>query len=680
MKSAVAILLAVALGVSMPGIVATSAVAAPQASSTPAPTESPDGGSTEAAAPVATPDPSAEPTLEPSPEPEPTLSPEPTSEPSAEPTTEPTPTEQPNSEPTPTTDPTPSPTPTPTDAPITEAPVAPESDAPAPQLYSEVQTLAAGSFNPAAIISDFNFFNSWAMTEDEIQAFLERQIDAQGGCQNSNCLAAFRMNTPNASWSFGTCAPYSGASGESAARIIYRVQRLCGLSAKVILVTLQKEQGLITSQSPSDGVMRKAMGMGCPDTSVCDSQFYGFFNQVYAAARQLLWYTNPGSSMYQGGRFRVGQPRPIQFNPNAACGSSSVTIQNLATSALYFYTPYQPNANSLAAGWGASWDGCASYGNRNFSLYYNAWFGNPNSTSPIPTTRLGGNDRYETAVAISQDTYKSAGVPVVYVASGSGFADALSAAPAAATQGGPLLLVAQTAVPYSTLAELKRLKPKNIVIVGGTGVVTAQVAKALSAIAPVKRIAGADRFETSQLIAATVFPAATSAFLATGWDFADALSAGAAAGASKTPVLLVDGKARTADEPTLRVLRTIGVTKITLAGGTGAISHGIAVSLKSAGATVVRRAGLDRYATSVAINTAAFGSSATAYVAAGMAFPDALAGAAAAAKSGMPLYLSYRDCLPKAVRESITAKGAKRLVVLGGTGAMTDRVRLMMYC
>ena len=100
----------------------------------------------------------------------------------------------------------------------------------------------------------------------------------------------------------------------------------------------------------------------------------------------------------------------------------------------------------------------------------------------------------------------------------------------------------------------------------------------------------------------------------------------------------------------------------------------------AAGATVVRRSGIDRYATSVAITNAAFGSSSTIYVAAGASFPDALAGAAAAAKTRMPLYLSFTDCLPKAVRESITAKNATKLVVLGGTGALTDRVRMMYYC
>ena len=435
MKSVVAVLLAAALGVSMPGIVATPAVAAPHASSaaassaTASSAETPDGSTTDATTgeqgepTTPTPDPGTEPSAEPAPSPDPTEVPAPTEEPTAEPTAEPTTEPTPSAEPTPSVEPTPSATPTPTatEAPATEAPVAPESPARAPLAFGEVQTLAAGTFNPASIISDFNFFNSWAMTEAEIQAFLERQINAQGGCLNSNCLAAFRMNTPNASWSFGTCAAYRGAGGESAARIIYRVQRLCGLSAKVILVTLQKEQGLITSRSPSDGVMRKAMGMGCPDTSVCDSQFYGFFNQVYAAARQLVWYTNPGSSMYQGGRFRVGQPRPIQYSPNAACGSSighDPEPRHLGALLLHARTsrtrtaspqggePHGTDARPTATGTSRSTTtrGSATRTRR----------------TPMATTRLGGNDRYETAVEISKDTYKSAGIPVVYIASGRG--------------------------------------------------------------------------------------------------------------------------------------------------------------------------------------------------------------------------------------------------------------------
>ena len=164
-------------------------------------------------------------------------------------------------------------------------------------------------------------------------------------CQNSNCLAVYRTDTPTRTWSFGTCSTYVGGSGESAARVIFKVQQACNLSAKVILVTLQKEQSLLTNPAPSDGVMRKAMGYGCPDTSACDSTYYGFFNQVFAAGRQLTWYGNPEGSFTS---IRVGQVNAIRYHPNAGCGTKDVLVRNRATAALYYYTPYTPNAAALA--------------------------------------------------------------------------------------------------------------------------------------------------------------------------------------------------------------------------------------------------------------------------------------------------------------------------------------------
>lgn len=241
----------------------------------------------------------------------------------------------------------------------------------APAIASDTEPAAALSgsdFDPGNIISDAEFYNGAAMSEAEIQRFLENAVG--GVCNNSNCLAAYRADTPTRTWSFGTCSTYQGGAAESAARIIFKVQQACGLSAKVILVTLQKEQTLVTNRAPSDGVMRKAMGYGCPDTSACDSTYYGFFNQLFAAGRQLTWYTNPAGSFTS---IRVGQVNAVRYHPNAACGSQNVHIKNRATAALYYYTPYTPNASALG-NLGGTGDACSSYGNRNFWVFYNQWF------------------------------------------------------------------------------------------------------------------------------------------------------------------------------------------------------------------------------------------------------------------------------------------------------------------
>ena len=96
----------------------------------------------------------------------------------------------------------------------------------------------------------------------------------------------------------------------------------------------------------------------------------------------------------------------------------------------------------------------------------------------MPVTRLGGADRYATAVAVSAATY-SPGVSVAYLASGTGFADALAGAPAAGMQGGPVLLVTPTSIPAVVVAELTRLHPARIVILGGTGAVSGAVQTAI---------------------------------------------------------------------------------------------------------------------------------------------------------------------------------------------------------
>ena len=232
------------------------------------------------------------------------------------------------------------------------------------------QALSGSEFDAGYIVTDSQFYTRDALSQSQIQEFLNAQI---GTCRNNLCLNVLKVDTPTTTLSFGTCDTYIGEAGESAARIIYKVQQACAISAKVILTTLQKEQGLVTSKEPSSAVLRKAMGQGCPDTSQCDSAFYGFFIQVLSGARQLAWYGNPDGSHTS---IKVGQQNAVRYSPNADCGAGNVLIANRATASLYYYTPYQPNGAALANLGGAG-DACSSYGNRNFWVYYSNWFGSP---------------------------------------------------------------------------------------------------------------------------------------------------------------------------------------------------------------------------------------------------------------------------------------------------------------
>jgi len=220
-------------------------------------------------------------------------------------------------------------------------------------------------FDPGLIISDYNFFNPDALTEGEIQNFLEERT-----CQPSDgvpCVWEYRETTTNQpAQGIGHCRPYAGAKNETAARMIAKIAAACTISPEVLLVLLQKEQSLLTR--PTESGYLRATGYGCPDTADCNAEYFGFFNQVYNAAWQFRQYTQEPDRAFKIGTVDVG------FNPNAECGSTPVIIENQATANLYNYTPYQPNAVAVENA-GDEGDACSTYGNLNFWLFYNDWFG-----------------------------------------------------------------------------------------------------------------------------------------------------------------------------------------------------------------------------------------------------------------------------------------------------------------
>lgn len=247
------------------------------------------------------------------------------------------------------------------------SPVVPTSaDAP---LVRTAVAASAGDWDPGYIISDENFYNSSALDVPGVQAFINAK---NPGCAAGvTCLRNFVQPTPSMPAS-AYCAAIPGAAWESAASIITRVGIACGISQKVLLVLLQKEQGLVTATAPSYGKFNSATGFACPDTAACDSSYGGFFYQVYYAARQYQIYKARPASF----NHRPNAWNNVRIHPNAACGATSVYIRNSATAGLYNYTPYQPNAAALANMYGTG-DGCSSYGNRNFWRLWSDWFGSP---------------------------------------------------------------------------------------------------------------------------------------------------------------------------------------------------------------------------------------------------------------------------------------------------------------
>ena len=297
----------------------------------------------------------------------------------------------------------------------------------------------------------------------------------------------------------------------------------------------------------------------------------------------------------------------------------------------------------------------------------------PSSRPPI--TRFAGPDRYATAAAVSAANFGS-GLDTVYLATGLQFPDALAGAAAAAGHA-PVLLASATAVPPSTASELGRLAPKHLVVLGGPvavpdAVVSAAVADAGGA--PATRLAGGDRYATAAAVSAATFSSGVATvYLATGLTFPDALAGSAAAG-GHGPVLLSDGNGLTA--ATTAELTRLAAKKLVVFGDPSVLSDTAAAAAQSAAgvASFTRLAGLGPAGASAAISAGSFSPDGpVVYLATGIDFADALAGAAIAAGRG-PILLVTPTTLPDVVAAELRRLHASSTVVLGGTAAVGTAV------
>lgn len=224
-------------------------------------------------------------------------------------------------------------------------------------------------FEAGFLISDRTLYDTSTMNLQQIADFIAQK---NAGCVPGDqpCLADYRQDTTDIAPS-ARCRGYQGQAGENAAQIVYKTAQACGINPQVLLVILQKEQGLLTASGSAlnDTRYRWAMGFACPDNQACDERYAGLATQIYSAGAQLRRYQqNPGQFP-----FRAGVTNHIAYAPDPACGGADVKIVNQATASLYNYTPYQPDEYALQG----LHSNCASWGNLNFYGLFQAWFGNP---------------------------------------------------------------------------------------------------------------------------------------------------------------------------------------------------------------------------------------------------------------------------------------------------------------
>lgn len=301
------------------------------------------------------------------------------------------------------------------------------------------------------------------------------------------------------------------------------------------------------------------------------------------------------------------------------------------------------------------------------------------------TTRLAGKGRFETAVEISKAGFPS-GSKTVVLAYGLNYADALAGVSLAKAKNAPILLTAQSYLPSETLAEIKRLKATDVIILGGTGAVGTEVEKALTDNKlNIERIAGKSRFETATKIAQKMQTlggnkAPEDVFFVYYNDFADALSVSTVAAIKDAPViyLMTDGELDSATSAYLASVKG-KVKNAYVIGGTGVISDAMMKKAGDAlGVKPTRVFGKNRFETCVAVNEkfANVLNGNSVCVATGMDFPDALAGGVFAAINKAPLFLVNGKENPLKLsdlqKSFLGKKTPQKLYVFGGTGVVPD--------
>jgi len=297
--------------------------------------------------------------------------------------------------------------------------------------------------------------------------------------------------------------------------------------------------------------------------------------------------------------------------------------------------------------------------------------------------RLLGDDRYGTAVRASLEAFPDGATSVV-IASGQDWPDALGGSALAGVVDGPLLLTREGTLSAEVRDEIVWLGAERVYILGGSGAVSALVEAELRGLlgsANVRRLGGADRYETARLIAAEVIwlqgPAYDgTALVASGSTFADTLAASPLAAAHGWPILLANPRGGGVGLPA-------SASNVVVLGGIGAVSEQAWADLEAAlgEGHVTRVGGVDRYETAAVI--AAYGSGHGAVwecvgIATGADFPDGLAAGAALGARGGLLLLTPTEALHDATRSALesNAESVKSAYIIGGDGAVSAGVEV----
>ena len=304
-------------------------------------------------------------------------------------------------------------------------------------------------------------------------------------------------------------------------------------------------------------------------------------------------------------------------------------------------------------------------------------------TPPLPRPeRVGDTQAENSSLAVSQ-AYFTPGVDVVYLATEDTYADALVAGPRAGTEGGPIILTDPVRMTKPVADEIIRLRPSTIVVVGQTSAVGPDVEAAARFLAPsVIRVGGVDRYETAVQMSrrlTTSTNQTTKVYVASGEDFADAITSGPIASLDNAPILLT--RRNTLPAVTRAELAALDPAEIVIIGGPAAVSTAVETELRTLAGTVTRIGGDNRYTTAARLTVDRLDTGIdTVFLAVGEQFHHAVVAAPVATTKRTAVLLVQPNCVPLATRNQLDRLRPSKIVVVGADTTNTRRILDLTPC
>lgn len=283
------------------------------------------------------------------------------------------------------------------------------------------------------------------------------------------------------------------------------------------------------------------------------------------------------------------------------------------------------------------------------------------TASAYSLDRVSGNDRYQTAVAVSMVGWKS-GAKTVILINGKDISEGAVVAPLAKHLNAPVLYTSPDVMTAVTKKEIDRLKPQTIILVGSKKNLPDKVINK-TIKAKVKRIGGKDRYETAALVAKQL-PASNKAVVANGEALAEIMASAPYAAKNKMPILLT----ATTSLPSVTKQALKGKKETVVIGGTTSISEKVIKQLPKP-----KRISGNQYTISAEISKL-MGSKKKAYIAKGTSVVDALQASILAAENGGTMLYVEKTYVSTPVKVVIDQNKLTQFTVIGGTNIIDNKV------